>query len=309
MTYEMKSLGEVFQAIQRGRGYGSIVMSDTERLRTVDLVNQAGKTAWKQRIWPEFTEIARRTYRPAWSGAESYTIGQEVWRLDSDGTNGHYYRAVINSLNVDPQDGAVPATWLADPPDMRLYIQFEQPWESVPIDGVELDRFATWDDPTYVRDPAFVQGLWLVQRTVVFPAPSSGLDQGQVLPSGTARGMPARPWIRFRPQWPKVSATLWNVAEEVPTGTLRYRVETGECYIALRPSTGAIPEESGEDWATRGLPDFFSRYIELMAIASRQSEDEGKWKTLADAENELNSLEDQAITHTGMQPSAGFRGR
>jgi hypothetical protein len=309
MTYEMKSLGEVFAAIQRGRGYGSIVMADTERLRNVDLVNQAGKTAWKQRIWPEFTEIARRTYRPPWDATTSYTTDQEVWRLDADGLNGHYYRAIVGSINVDPQDEAAPATWLVDPPDMRLYIQFEQPWESVPIDGVALDCFATWDDPTYVREPAFVQGLWLVQRTVVFPAPSSGLDQGQVLPAGTARGMPARPWLRFRPPWPKVGATLWNVAEEVPTGTLRYRVETGECYIALRPSTGAIPEESGEDWATRGVPDFFARYIELVAIASRQSEDEGKWKTLADAENELASLEDQAITNTGMQPSAGFRGR
>ena len=313
MTYEMKSLGDVFAEIQRQRGYASVAMSDAERQRCVSLINQAGKTAWKLRMWPDFTEISRRTYRPPWDITQQYVAGNEVWRLGSDGLTGHYYRAIISNLAVDPQDEAQPATWLVDPADLRLYIAYAQTWESVPIDGVEVDRFATWDDPTFVQEPQFVQGLFIVQRTVVFPAPSSGLDQGKMTPMGVARGMPARPWIRFRPSWPNVSATLWDVAESVPAGALRYYIPSGatsgDCYIALRPSTGAEPDTSGEDWAVRGIPEFFARYIELWTVSQRQSEDEGKYKTLQGANDELSALEDEAITHTGMQPNCQFVGR
>jgi hypothetical protein len=311
MTYEMKSLGLVFAAIQSERGYASVPMSATEMLRNIHLVNQAGREAWRLRLWPEFTEIGRRTYRPPWSSTQQYLTGNEVWRCNSDGETGHYYRALANSLAVDPQDQANPATWLADPPGMRLYIEFNQPWESVPIDGVELDRFATWDDPTFVREPAFVQGLWLGPRTVVFPALSSGWDQGRVSCGGT-RGMPARPWVRFRPPWPQLSAVAWNIATPYPAGALCfYQAEGapyGNCYIALNPTTGEEPDTS-PNWAVRGVPEFFSRYIELWTVSQRQSEDEGKYKTLADARDYLSQLEDVAITHTGMQTGNTFVGR
>jgi hypothetical protein len=121
--------------------------------------------------------------------------------------------------------------------------------------------------------------------------------------------MPARPWIRFRPPWPMLGAKLWDVAEEVAMGALRYRTQTGQCYVALRPSTGAIPEESPDDWTERGVPEFFATYIELWCIGQRQAEDEGKWKTLQMAADELSDMEDEAIVMPGVPPRAGFFGR
>lgn len=307
MNYEMKSLGDVFTSIQANRGFASVGMSADEKLRNAELVNQAGKTAWRLRMWPDFTEVQQRTYRPPWDAGTTYAAGLEVWCADSAGDGGHYYRALVLNTGITPQDGANPGTWLADPPDMRLYIQFDQPWESVPIDGVELDRFASWDDPTYVRNVAYVGGLWLVQRTVVFPAPAAGTTGVSATVAGGGRGMPLRPWVRFRPPWPRISAVPWNNSEAVGTGTLRYY--GNDCWIALRPSQGAQPDESPYDWAVRGIPEFFSRYIELWATSQRQAEDEGKWKTLQDANEELSALEDQALTHTGAAEATAFVAR
>jgi hypothetical protein len=309
MTYTMKSLGEVFAQIQALRGYDNISMGAAERTRCVGLINQAGKTAWMLRMWPEFTAVERRTYRPSWSSTESYSTGNEVWRLSADGETGHYYRALQTSLDVDPQDNAEPTYWEEDPSDMRLYIAFEQPWEATPIGKVDITRFATWDDPTFVMDPSWVRGLRLWQRCVVFPAPGTGLDQGQASSTSVARGMPARPWVQFLPPWPEVSEVLWDAGEAVAAGTLRYRTQTGECYLALRPSTGAVPEESADDWATRGVPEFFFRYICLSACAQRQSEEEGKYKTLQAANDELEALETAAIVDAGIDEGPTFVAR
>lgn len=309
MTYGQKSLGDVFKQIQALRGYASIAMGAAERTRCIGAVNQAGKTAWMLRMWPEFSAVERRTYRPPWSADEQYLAGSEVWRLGADGLTGHYYRALQTSTNVDPQDGAAPAYWVEDPTDMRLYIAFEQPWEATPIGKVDITRFATWDDPTFVMNPAWVRGLGLKQRCVIFPAPGSGMDQGRSSNASTGRGMPARPWIQFLPPWPEVSEVLWSAGESVPAGALRYREATGECYVALRPSEGATPEESGEDWATRGVPEFFFRYICLWATAQRQTEEEGKYKTQAAANEELESLESMAITDAGLDEGPTFVAR
>lgn len=312
MNYAMKSLGLVFQAIQSERGYASVAMSSAEMLRCTHLINQAGRYAWRLRIWPDFTEVEKRTYRPPWDVAQQYNTGNQVWRINSDGVTGHYYQALSNTIGVDPQDGNQSAIWLQDPPEMRLYIEYNQPWESVPMDGVELDKFASWQDPSYVKNPAYVQGLWIYQQTVVFPAMSQGLDQGQFTPSGVARGMPAQPWVRFRPPWPVVSAVPWDIGESVAAGTLRYYTSAGatygDCYIALVPNTGQQPDTS-PDWAIRGVPEFFARYIELFALSQRQSEDEGKYKTLQMATEELAQLEDIAMTNTGMAVGATFFGR
>jgi hypothetical protein len=71
---------------------------------------------------------------------------------------------------------------------------------------------------------------------------------------------------------------------------LAYVAADLKCYRALAATTGEAPGSTPEKWAEVGIPKMFGEYLRLRCRADAASDDEGKWKSMAEAEAELDRL-------------------
>jgi len=115
-------------------------------------------------------------------------------------------------------------------------------------------------------------------------------------------GVPDKVWIRFRPIAPRFSLAEWSDSTEYARGDVCYYAADGNCYQASAPTTGETPGESGSSWAAVGFPDMFQDFVVLACLAELQSEDEGKYKTRALAEEELERVAHKKLTQAGEAP-------
>jgi hypothetical protein len=185
--------------------------------------------------------------------------------------------------------------------DMILALPFAQPWadddgnsvQEFEAPGVDLEAFAYDLDPLLSPRARPVGGCRFWEDSVILPADGSA---------------PLRPYVRFRPKAPQISFTAWAAGTAYAAGDLAYVAADLECYVALAPSEGDTPNESPASWAPVGLPRVFGDYIRLRARADAASDDEGKWKSQAQADEELERLEAVHMTGTRANGTAEVRG-
>lgn len=309
--YDQVSLGYVLAEIDAKRGFSQATANPTEWRNNAQLINTCGNEIWTSAFWPELMNVEQRTYRVPWDAQTNWNAGDEVWREDATNNWRHYCRAVVNNSEVDPEtdDGT---HWLVDPEDFIPYIDFAQPWEQTIIEGVELKKFASRFDPRYVSEPAFLQDLKFIRKRVVFPKIDCWFDgdlwgpQGVTETGSTAnnmRGNPIKPWVQFRPPWPKISGIVYDPTRNYSAGDLVF-VPTdnvnGECYLNILACQGVAPNGSITNWMPVGVPEIFANYIIFWAAAERMSEEQGKYRMQAKADNEKARLEGVLMEQTGV---------
>lgn len=294
MAYKTVTVKHIADRIHRSRGFDpdQVDMTVKERERYGDVITRHLRRAWDEAMWPQLMRVEQRTYRPPWDAEVNYSAGHQVW----DAANGRYRQSL-----QDGNTGNTPAAageadgWWGDVEDFVRYISLEQPWEPVAIDedGVDVREFAYYTNP--IGDPAArrVAGCRRLADCVVLP------DLADV---------PDEVWIRFRPAAPRFTLAEWSAAAAYAAGDVCYYGADGNCYQAGAPTTGDNPAAAGGPWNAVGFPDMFQDYVVLAALAELQSDDEGKYKTRALAEDELDRLAHKKLTQAG-EGARVFAGR
>jgi hypothetical protein len=270
--------------IFRARGFDpeAVPMTPRESAESADAINRWLRRAWDAAPWPQLTVCERRSFRAPWRAEYGYAEGEEVWHA------GGYWRCYESCAGQPPAPGS--GFWGAADLGAR-FIQLSSPWDALDIDesGFDPGAFAYLDCP--LGDPA--------ARAV----PCSQFGDCIVMPPG-ASFPDGRPWCLFRPAPPRLTMAGWDGALLYRAGDAAYRAATGECYIALRPNDGRQPEQSPEDWAPAGIPEMFEEYVVLASVADLQADDEGKHKTRALAEEELDRVVHSKNSLSGRAPRA-----
>ena len=280
MGYPVITAGELLDAMLQANGFDPdhTTLTAKELAQFTLLADGALRRAWEAELWPQLMVIERRTYRPAWAADVPYSEGHEVYYT------GMYWRSE-SSANLGHAPALGSALWTEYGSDMIPYIAFDQPWEARVIDetGVDWPRCVFDDDPLTKPAAVPVAGCRPFEQSILVP-----LDEA-----------PVNPYVRFRPTRPRIGFVEWAAGTAYATGVVRYRSTEGQCYVALRPSTGATPESSAEDWAPVGVPEMFAEYIRERVRAERAADDEGKYKLLAQADMELERVRETYMHVSG----------
>jgi hypothetical protein len=285
MAYKTVKFGTVLDRVFRSRGFDpdQISMTAKERARYGEAITRWTRKAWDEAMWPQLMAYEQRTYRPPYQAEVSYNIGHQVW----DETTEMYWESLEdNNVGNTPPASKIADTHWKPAEEMKRYIQFEQPWESVAIDedGVDVNAFAYRETPIGNPSARPVVGCRRIEDCVMLP---------------DAAVTPDKPWVRFKPQAPRFALELWAVGTAYAAGELVYLEATRECYIATAATTGDDPSASGSPWAPVGFPDMFQDYVVLAVTAELQSDDEGKYTTRALAEEELERLVHKKTARAG----------
>jgi hypothetical protein len=281
MSYPTITAGEMLDACLQANGMDPdhYTLTANERTQYGTLINLALRKAWEAELWPQLMVIERRTYRPTWAADVNYSRNHEVFY------SGEYWRSnAENNLGHAPAEGS--ALWTECSADMIPYIAFDQPWATRVIDetGIEWARCVFDEDPQLHPDTPPAQGCRPYEQSILVPIAEAALQ----------------PYVRFRPARTKIGYTEWSGAATYAAGTLRYRgTTTKECYLALAPSTGKVPEDEAAYWTPVGLPEMFEDYIRMRVRAERAADDEGKYKALAQADQELDRLREVYLHVSG----------
>jgi hypothetical protein len=296
-AYKTLKMGVVLDRVFRARGMDpdQVTMTTKERARYGEQITRWCRKAWEKANWPQLFKYEQRTYRPPWADGANYNEGYQVYDAVTDA----YWTSLENNNigNIPPATGAADTHW-TPAVDMKRYIQLEQAWEVTGIDedGVDVNAFAFYEDPLGNPSARVIQGCRRVEDCVMFP---------------NVPNVPNVVWIKFKPVAPRYALELWSGATAYGAGELVYLTATRECYIATRPTTNENPTDTVEDgnpWAIVGFPDMFQDFVTLACKAENQSEDEGKYKTMVLAEDELDDLVHKKTAKAG-EGSRVFVGR
>jgi len=298
MSYPTITAGKLLDAMLRARGFDPdyTTLTTKEKAQYADVANNALRAAWEDERWPQLMRCERRQFRPTWDVATTYAAGHQCYY------DGVYYESELDG-NVgnqpDTDDGTNWTALSVSEGDMIPFLPFAQPWAddnglavaAFDATGVDLEAFAYELDPLTKPDAAPVRGCRFWMNSVLLPANAS---------------TPARPYVRYRPVAPEITYTAWAAGTAYAAQELVYTADDGKCWEALRASTGAAPAASAEDWVEVGVPKMFADYIRLRARADLASDDEGKWKTLGLAEEELEKLRERHMAQTNARRGPMF---
>lgn len=289
MDYRTIKAGKLLEMVLRGRGFDTTSYSMTvkEKEQYADLLNAVVRSGWEAEFWPQLILVERRQYRPDWAEAGNYEVGNEVYYATTDA----YYRALAVNIGITP--GSDAAVW-EEADEMVCFVEFAQPFgDGSDIDETGLDYEAAVyeDDPLITPDAVAIAGCRPWQRSILVPSALA----------------PKRPYVRFRASCPSYSFTEWSGAEDYATGDLAFLTSTSESYVALQPSTNKSPDTEAEYWAPVGVPAFLQDYIRWGMISELAADDEGKYKTQAKAEGELERLKVRHLPAAGLGGRARFR--
>jgi len=290
MSYKTITAGRMLETVLRSRGFDPdyTTLSTKEKAQYGTLVNQALRTAWEAKRWPSLLVTEKRQYRPTYSALLTYNDGHQVFYGDA------YWESLVDvNIGHTPEEGNY---WtLLSATTMIFFLPMSQSWlnaagqsvQEFEVSGVDLRAFAYEDDP-------------LMKPGVVALTGCQFWEDSVVLDPGTA---PTKPYIRFKPIAPEISYTEWAVGTAYAAEELVYVATDNKCYKSLAATTGDTPNESPEKWVAIGIPKMFSEYIRLRVRAETASEDEGKWKTMAEADAELERLADSLLVGSGADES------
>lgn len=294
MSYKTIAAGKLLNAILRSRGFdpAHFTLVATEMEQYADIVNQALRAAWESEHWPQLFHVEQRRYRPPFNVETVYAVDHECWY------DGAYWRSLVaGNVGHTPVEGTY---WTdAFAAGMIAFLPFVQGWaadsgnyvEEIDPAGVDLKQCVYDYDPLLKPGTLPVQGCKFWQQTILVPEAVAPLE----------------PYLRFRPPAPEMCYTVWSSGTAYASGELCYLVSTGETYQALRPSTNKNPASEVADWAPVGFPQMFFDFVRMMAKAELAADDEGKYKTFAQAQSELERLADRHIRGTAADGRAVFR--
>lgn len=290
VRYRAVTLRSVLDRIFRSRGFDpeSVAMTPRECLVYCDLVNRWLRRAWDAAHWPQLRICQKRYFRARWSAAVAYPPGSEVW-------HGGRYWACAEGAAAGAEPGADGA-WGEITGAFTRFLTLATPWDAVAVDeaGYDLGAFAYADYP--VGNPgARAIPCQQFADAIVLPDDAVTADGGV--------------WCVFKPECPRFTMEAWDAGRLYAAGDAVYVPGDGNDYLALRPNDGADPLAALEDWARLGFPEMFSDYVVLGAVSELQSDDEGKYKTRAMAEDELDRLVHKKTALAGAAPRARVRRR
>lgn len=284
MTRDICSVDDVIGGIYRLRGFDPDSYSPTPREREnyAALLTDAVCTAWEDQPWPLLMTTGFRRYRPDWADGVYWRTGQDCWH------NGRYWHALRDSMGVAPGDNET--VWEEVAPGTLRYkfVEFDQPWagpdglamEAIDPTGVELGAFAFAEDPMCVPDVAPLTPCRMAAECVFLPDDA---------PDGV--------WIRFRPECPVFTLDDYDASRTYHAGDTCHVAASGECWRCRALSLSGVAPADGEPrWERVGVPRFMLQYVRRRLQAELASEDEGKYKSMALADQELERLRDKWIS-------------
>lgn len=283
MTRDLVSVRTVIDGIYRLRGFDpdSYAPSQREKENYADLVTEAVRTAWEDQPWPLLMTCGLRRYRPDWAEGVFWRTGQDCWK------GGRYWHALRDSIGVEP--GTNGTVWEEIPPGQIGYkfISFDQPWagpdglamEAIDPTGVELGAFAFAEDPMCRPDAAPLAPCRMAAECVFLPDDA---------PDGV--------WIRFRPECPVFTLAAYDATRTYHANDTCHVASSGECWRCRALELTGVAPGADARWERVGVPRFMLQYVRRRLQAELASEDEGKYKSEALADRELERLRDKWIS-------------
>lgn len=207
----------------------------TEAATMIDTINTRMRYAWEFYPWPELQITEERAFRQVWNAVLNYAATtDEVYYLPTQ----QYYRALVDTAPGElPTDAAK--------------------WEQISL----LDRYLAYEQFGKRAIGKIVAITNMNPRTYRWAAlnyttnPSGyGIDLSIMAVGPTV-------WVTYTPIPPAFTAETYDAATAYLKDALVYSGETGECYRALRDSTGE-PLSSGTYWLMQEMPYLLSEYIQ-----------------------------------------------
>ena len=236
---------------------------------------------------PMMQRVEFRRYRPNFDKGMAWTKGQECWH------NGRYWRLETEFSLHDPGDGVC---WRPlGPCEVMSFIAWDQPWEIMTIDraGLDANYFAFAEDPRYcpAATPVRIVGI---------------TDIGIELEAGKA---PDGVYVKFVPEYPKVSFVAWDGEKSYEPGDVVYSPATKDVYECLSASSGEDPSSS-DKWTPVRISDEFEMYLTRYVFGDIATEAQGKYQTKAEAATELEKIRSRYTTNISAPVRRGsFRNR
>jgi len=281
---------ELFEAVVRLRSLdpATASLSTAQKGKIAELVNDAVETAWTFEYWPEAMAVEQRYYRPVWDTGD-------LWAKDDEVYYDEKYYVSLQDGNTGKQPDVETAWWaeVAEDGSFVRTIDFDQAGETE-IGAIDTGGCVFASDPRAYPGLAPLEDVEIVGRRIVVR---------------TARA-PTRPWLKFRPPPPEYSWTEWSAVTGYSAGDLVFLDAYGESYRALAASTGKNPYSETEYWEPVGFPVFLKRYVKHAVNAMLMREDEGRFKSMGEAEKMLDEMADRLVEQqVPRQRRARFRGR
>ena len=245
--------------------------------------------------FPMMQRIEYRRYRPDYSPDLAWVRGQECW------AGGSYWR-----LEADVETGGPGAdgSWRRlDPKEVLAFINWHQPWEQTVIDrsGIDANRFAYASDPRFNPHATPLKVVEISDLGIELQAPA---------PSGV--------FVRFIPEYPRVTFDEWTTGTEYDAGDVVYLTATKDVYLCVEnvrsdteaetnPTAQPPNAPSTEHWIPIRIPDEFFYYLMKKVAADLLQESQGKYQTQAAAESEFEKICERY--HEGSGETSVRRGR
>jgi hypothetical protein len=228
-----------------------------------------------QRIYAEhFAQLRRiefRRYRPDWSDDVVWIDTMECWHA------GSYWRLDASAGSGAVEPGMAGSGWRPlDMKEVAAFIAFSQPWERAVIDagGVDLAAFAYPADPKYNPSAAPIKGCSMSALGISIPAPA-----------------PAGVFIVFQPRFPRIAFVDWTSGTSYPAGSVVYRPDAKDVFLALDDASGSVPPEADSaTWAVLRIEDDFEEYMVRSAAAELMTTDQGKHQSRAEADHAFDRI-------------------
>ena len=327
--YLTQPLSNLLARILRSRGIdpATYTLGLKEQAQYTDLINQSLYDAWTSEFWPEIMLIEQRTFAPAWDVSVNYPAGNIVWRdngvygpggmVITAPTFAFYCMSVQQTIGNDPALDTTFTNWTIYFPFVRC-IPFDLTWtnpdggQGTAIDNIMLQRCAMYRNPLMGDNKDWIQGLDIWERSIRFPTPHMHMPT-PFLANGTNQsiyewGSVNKPYIKFRPICPVLSAVAWNSATPYAVGNTVYFVTTatgiGHTYVCILSNTNQQPDSQPTYWVPVDVPQLFYNYIALRCKAELIAEAEGRDANMGPSDQELDRLRNRYINNTGVETDA-----
>jgi hypothetical protein len=219
------------------------------------------RTGWRFYAWPSLTIVEERAFRPTYSMAANYALGDVVYDPDTDA----YYEALQDGFSARAiSDGAYwqPATEFAP------YIELSG--EGLSSIGEVLA--VTNADPGVTRNPRRID--WTLSDYGVQFRSTGGLT---------------KVWVQFRIPAPQFTTKLWT-SGTYNRGDVRYYAPKGDCYLSLADGNTATPGATDDDsWERQIIPRFLHDYA-VTAVHADWLRDEGQTDKAIEEESNAEDL-------------------
>lgn len=270
-NYLSVSTRSLIDQVARQRGYDPATWDATqeELQRVAQILDQKLDWAWGFALWPQLSLTLRATYRPDWIPGTSYAEGEQAFRLLPDGTPA-YFESLADGTATDPATDA--AGWRRCEDRMLCEIDYSR----YGIDELDLGAGAYAADPGRVADAV--------------PLPCVRTARGCAVQRGAGAPFVPRPYVRFRPLRPRLSARPWDPGAPYAIGDLALAAD-GETYVALAANEGTDPRTDPDAWGAQRVPRLFEAYLVQAAAAEFAQDEDGRAGQLSRAEETLVRLQ------------------